>query len=189
MDVAVNLWETYKETFDIDSIELVNAVLTSFDKSSYYVELKFYILHNFLDNFSYKQIDRLLSILEKFLLNSDPKDSYLATNLNPIKTSVLVMDFVLRIHQSYAITEFRVNSLRENLMNSLRSILINLYYPLEIKTQVRQKDIFGVEAMSYMERMDAYTLMDTKIMDRIMKELWNSDIDISGHFLDQSTSY
>jgi hypothetical protein len=34
--------------------------------------------------------------------------------------------------------------------------------------------------MSYMERMDAYTLMDTKIMDRIMKELWNSDIDVSG---------
>jgi hypothetical protein len=35
-----------------------------------------------------------------------------------------------------------------------------------------------------MESMDAYTLMDTKIMDRIMKELWNSDIDMSGHFLD-----
>jgi len=40
-----------------------------------------------------------------------------------------------------------------------------------------------------MERQDAYELMDTKIMDRIMKELWNSDIDISGHFLDQSTAY
>jgi hypothetical protein len=38
--------------------------------------------------------------------------------------------------------------------------------------------------MSYMERMDAYQLMDTKIMDRIMKELWNSDIDDSGSFLD-----
>jgi hypothetical protein len=35
-----------------------------------------------------------------------------------------------------------------------------------------------------MERMDAYTLMDTKIMDRIMKELWNSDIDVSGSFFD-----
>jgi len=38
-----------------------------------------------------------------------------------------------------------------------------------------------------MERMDAYTLMDTKIMDRIMKELWNSDIDVSGTILEQST--
>jgi hypothetical protein len=40
-----------------------------------------------------------------------------------------------------------------------------------------------------MEKQDAYELMDTKIMDRIMKELWNSDIDISGHFLDQSTAF
>jgi hypothetical protein len=37
--------------------------------------------------------------------------------------------------------------------------------------------------------MDAYTLMDTKIMDRIMKELWSSDIDVSGHFMSQSTSF
>jgi hypothetical protein len=40
-----------------------------------------------------------------------------------------------------------------------------------------------------MERMDAYSLMDTKIMDRIMKELWESDIDRAGHFMDQSTCY
>ena len=42
--------------------------------------------------------------------------------------------------------------------------------------------------MTYMEKMDSYTLMDTKIMDRIVKELWNTDIDVSGNFLDQSTS-
>jgi hypothetical protein len=49
---------------------------------------------------------------------------------------------------------------------------------------VQEKDIFETDAMSRMEKMDAYTLMDTKIMDRIMKELWNSDIDVSGKFLD-----
>ncbi len=123
-------------------------------------------------------------MLEKFRINSETHESYLATNLNPIKTSVLLMDFVEKIYMSYAITEFRVNAIRDFVMVSLRSILINLYFPLEIKAQVRQKDIFEVDAMSYMERMDAYTLMDTKIMDRIMKELWNSDIDISGNFLD-----
>ena len=146
--------------------------------------MKFYILDNFLDSFDYKQIDRLITVLESFLINAEPNETYLATNLNPIKTSVLLMDFGQRIYKSYAITEFRVNALRDFVMTSLRSILINLYNPLEIKTQVRQKDIFDVEAMSYMERMDAYQLMDTKIMDRIMKELWNSDIDDSGSFLD-----
>lgn len=67
--------------------------------------------------------------------------------------------------------------------------MINLYFPTEIKEEVKQKDIFGVDALSYMERMDAYTLMDTKIMDRIMKEYWNSDIDVSGKFINNSTCY
>jgi hypothetical protein len=31
--------------------------------------------------------------------------------------------------------------------------------------------------------------MDTKVMDRIMKEYWNSDIDTSGSFFQASTSY
>lgn len=37
------------------------------------------------------------------------------------------------------------------------------------------KDIFKTSSMSYMETMDAYTLM---------KELWNSDFDMSGDFWD-----
>jgi hypothetical protein len=184
MDVAVNLWESYKETFDTDSVDLMNSCLQCLARSSYYLELKFYILDKFMDNFEYKQIDQLVTSLEYYLMGVEPKDSYLATNLNPIKTSVLIMKFSQRIYDAYAITEFRHNEISNFVRSSLRSILINLYFPLEIKTQVRQKDIFEIDAMSYMESMDAYTLMDTKIMDRIMKELWNSDIDMSGHFLD-----
>ena len=40
-----------------------------------------------------------------------------------------------------------------------------------------------------MELMDAFQLMDTKVMDRIMKEFWISDIDTSGRFFHASTSY
>ena len=40
-----------------------------------------------------------------------------------------------------------------------------------------------------MEKLDSYKLMDTKVMDRIMKDYWNSNIDISGHFMNTSTAY
>jgi hypothetical protein len=43
--------------------------------------------------------------------------------------------------------------------------------------------------MSYMEKMDTYSLMDTKIMDRVMKELWSSDIDVSAKFLTGSSLF
>ena len=79
--------------------------------------------------------------------------------------------------------------MRDLITRRLRSILINLYFPLEIKEQVRQKDIFETDALAYMEKMNAYTVMDTKIMDRIMKEYWNSNIDVSGNFFAASTCY
>ena len=37
--------------------------------------------------------------------------------------------------------------------------------------------------------MDAFQLLNTKVMDRIMKEYWNSNIDTSGSFLATSTNY
>ena len=40
-----------------------------------------------------------------------------------------------------------------------------------------------------MESLDSYPLMDTKVMDRIMKDYWNSNIDTSGSFFVNSTSH
>jgi hypothetical protein len=99
------------------------------------------------------------------------------------------MDFVSRAESLYSVTEFRVIALVADIKDHLKAILVNIYNPVEIKMQVTQKDIFKINAMSYLEEMDAYTLMDTKIMDRIMKELWHSQIDVSGNILDQSTCY
>ena len=62
----------------------------------------------------------------------------------------------------------------DDIKDHLKAILVNIYNPVEIKMQITEKDIFKIDGLSYMETMDAYTLMDTKIMDRIMKELWHS---------------
>ena len=54
--------------------------------------------------------------------------------------------------------------------------------PTELKISVRRKDLENHNSLYYMEMMDAFKLMDTKVMDRIMKEYWNSNIDTSGSF-------
>jgi hypothetical protein len=58
----------------------------------------------------------------------------LVRNLNPIKTAMLIMNYLNKIVEQYEITELRVKLLHDTLMESLRSILVNLYNPLEIKT-------------------------------------------------------
>ena len=63
------------------------------------------------------------------------------------------------------------------------------YKPVEIRAQVKQKDLFGHDSLFYMEKLDSFKLMDTKVMDRIMKDYWNSNVDTSGSFLCMSTTY
>ena len=40
-----------------------------------------------------------------------------------------------------------------------------------------------------MEKMNSYDVMDTKIMDKIMKEYWTSNIDLGDSFFLASTCY
>jgi hypothetical protein len=61
--------------------------------------------------------------------------------------------------------------------------------PKEIRAAVKQKDLFNNTALFYMEKLDAFQLLDTKVMDRIMKDYWNSNVDSSGNFMECSTAF
>jgi len=99
------------------------------------------------------------------------------------------MDQLNNIQKAYNVTQFRVIHINDIVENQVRAIFINLYMPVEIRAQVRQKDLFNKDALYYMEDLDSFHLMDTKVMDRIMKDYWNSNIDTSGKFLGASTSF
>lgn len=47
---------------------------------------------------------------------------------------MLLMNYLNKIEAKYSIVEQRVVILREEVMANLRSILVNLYNPIEIKT-------------------------------------------------------
>ena len=38
-------------------------------------------------------------------------------------------------------------------------------------------------------RLKLYSLMQTKVADRVIKDTWTSKVDISGHFFETSTAY
>lgn len=45
------------------------------------------------------------------------------------------------------------------------------------------------DSLFYLERLDAFKIMETHIMDRIMQEYWQSNLDVSGSFISSSTAY
>lgn len=102
--------------------------------------------------------------------------------MNPILTGNKLMNLLYNITERYPVSEFRGETLIDVIMEQCRNILKNIYLPGELKISVRRKDLSLRDSLYYMELRDSFTLMDTKVMDRIMKEYWNSDIDTSGSF-------
>ena len=58
-----------------------------------------------------------------------------------------------------------------------------------MKFQLRQIDLMNRDSLYYWERLDAFEIMETHIMDRVMQEYWQSNLDAGGSFLAASTSY
>ena len=145
------------------------------------MRLKTHILAEFMEVLKYQQVERLLNALESFIIG-EKKNTYLVTNVNPMLTGVKIINVIFIMSERYPVCEFRAGTLIEILTNQCRQILVNLYMPNELKISVRRKDLANRNSLYYMEKMDAFRLMDTKVMDRIMKEYWNSNIDTSGSF-------
>ena len=45
------------------------------------------------------------------------------------------------------------------------------------------------DALYYLERLDAFEVMETHIMDRVMQEYWQGNLDAGGNFFETSTTY
>ena len=97
-------------------------------------------------------------------------------------TGTKIINLLFVLAERYPVSEFRAGTLSDVIMGQCQRILKNLYLPIELKIQVRRKDLGNRDSLYYMELMDSFALMDTKVMDRIMKEYWNSNIDTSGSF-------
>lgn len=45
------------------------------------------------------------------------------------------------------------------------------------------------DSLFYLERLNAFEIMETHIMDRVMQEYWQGNLDASGFFFEASTAY
>jgi hypothetical protein len=130
----------------------------------------------------------VLNAYEKHI-TGDLSQTYLVTNVNPILTGTKIINCLFMISERYPVSKFRADGLIDLMSTQCRNILKNLYLPTELKISMRRKDLRNRDSLYYMEMMDAFELMNTKVMDRIMKEYWNSNIDTSGDFFQCSTCY
>lgn len=148
-------------------LSLVNA----FTHSPYMLEVKIYLIMQVLDDFSYNHIDAILTSMEDRFGDqaADGSDSFLLNNLNPIKTAVHFLMLLNEIEKRYEMTVLRTQNLADVVLKLTKKVLDKLFFPKQINYQMRQIDLMNKNALYYLERLDAFPIMETHIVDRVMQ--------------------
>jgi len=70
-----------------------------------------------------------------------------------------------------------------------KQIINSFLAPDELKILMKQRDLNMRDLLWYLAEHNIYSILDAKVMDRILQDFWNSNIDVSGTFMDASTFY
>ena len=79
--------------------------------------------------------------------------------------------------------------LKQTLSEQAKAILQHLFEPSVINYYVRQTDLFDLRVINYMEQHDSFELLETKVIDRIIRQMWESNVDDSASFFGHSICY
>lgn len=58
-----------------------------------------------------------------------------------------------------------------------------------MKMMLKEEDLDGRNALWFMATHNIYNILDTTVMDRIIYDLWRSNIDVTGNILETSSNY
>ena len=71
----------------------------------------------------------------------------------------------------------------------MMELLDNVYDPYKVRLLLKQTDLENYSTLDLMGKLKMYKLMQTKVADRVIQDTWNSKVDVSGSFLENSTAY
>mmetsp|Transcript_566 Transcript_566/g.919 ORF Transcript_566/g.919 Transcript_566/m.919 type:complete len:171 (+) Transcript_566:859-1371(+) len=155
------------------------------------LEPKVYLLMQLQEFLNYEHIDQILTSMEQRFGDFEEfsSNSYILCNLNPIKSACHLLMLLSSMEQIYSIVSLRTESLYEKVVVQARLVLDRLFFPQQMKFQLRQVDMMNKTSLYYLEHLDAFAIMQSHIMDRVMQEYWQSNIDASGSVMGASTAY
>lgn len=110
-------------------------------------------------------------------------------NVNPVKSSMHILTVLDYIAQNNFKTANRTEQAKDELREMTKRYIEENKVSEEMKMQILEPDIFGYNCLYYFEKLDAYQLMETTIIDLSMQDVFRGTREPYGHFLQDSNSF
>ena len=91
------------------------------------------------------------------------------------------------VSETHGYSENSTNLMKDMLTEQILKMLEIYTDPDEMMILVEQTDYQGKNCFWYLDEYDLYTILDSRIMDRVIQKKWNGKFDINSSVLDYST--
>lgn len=155
----------------------------------YHMELKIDILKIFMPYMLYRNVEQLIEIVIKISEDSDKSYGVIVNNINPLMVSSQIIELNHLITEQFPLSKIRIGYSLKLLQENVSTILDNFNLPRVVQKWVKQRDLQGVTVLEKLSALNQYKILQSTLIDRIIRDYWNSKVDICGDLLEVSSAY
>ena len=93
------------------------------------------------------------------------------------------------LKKRFVLAALRIQNYEEILNATLLSLLDELYEPQLVARLLKKKDLNGYSSLDLIAKLKLYSVLQSKVADRIIRLSWSSKIDSSASIMDIATTY
>lgn len=187
-DIAVLLYQNFEEYFFEEGVleNIVPHLLNSFSKGTNLIEAKCFLIKKYLNYFTVDHCRRLLDIYEyKLLTNS--RSHALVNNVNPVKTSCLLIEIVDLI--DYYNLKLQKREIKKKLLTNLMLVVNEIDSIAEMRHLFMDQDLEQRDSLTFIWDNKMEELLKNPIICMIVAELWDSHYNVDGFIWNASSAH
>lgn len=187
-DVAVLLYQNFESYFFESGVRenIVPHLLNSFSKGTNLIEAKCFLIKKYIPHFNVGHCKRLLDIYEYKLL-TPARSHALVNNVNPVKTSCLLIEIVDLI--DFYSLKLQKRAIKQKLIDNLMKVVNNIDSIAEMRHLFMDQDLEQRDSLTFIWDNKMEELLENPIICMIVNELWDSPYNVEGFIWNASTAH
>lgn len=154
------------------------------DTSRY--EAKLALIKNCLPLMNKNIAAKFMKVIES-ILQEPASNHFLKNNTNPLRVGLMMYRVLVEVSSEHGYSEHSTTIMKDTLDEQIVKMLEMYTDPDEMMILVEQTDYEGHDCLWYLDEFDMYSVLDCRIMDRVIQKKWSGKYDVNSTVLDYST--
>ena len=167
-------------------LPVFDGLFTQFKEDTSRYEAKLALINNCIPLMNKSIAAKFMKVIES-VLQEPAANSFLKNNTNPLRCGLMLHRVLVEISEEHGYSEHSTNIMKHTLDEQMVKMLEMYTDPDEMMILVEQTDYFGHDCLWYLDEYDMYSILDCRIMDRVIQKKWSGKYDVNASILDYST--